>query len=190
MTVICCYETTKEYWIGSDTAGSADDFITNVGTKIFSKNNYIVGFAISLRAGNIIEELEDLPKDIKNIEDFRTFRDCVMLAMIEKGGCSSVSQESDSTFMHPLELIVISPYGAWTMGPDYQINEIIEKYCSIGSGELVATGALFFAAINNEPDGEHVIKTSLSAAIKHIGNCSGDCCIMKLNKKKARKKRR
>lgn len=189
MTIIACYQTNNTHWIASDSIAAADDFLTDLGPKVFGKNEYVVGFAISPRIGDIIKELDTLPKDIKDMNDFRDFRDAVMLAVIEEGGCDILAQPGE-TMEHPLEILIISAHGMWYMGPDYQITKIAEGYYAIGSGEQVAAGALFAANINKEEDGQKAVKIACSAAIKHIGTCGGEVCIMDIERAKKKRSRK
>ena len=189
MTIVACYETEKEYWIASDSVASADDFCSEYGPKVFHKNNYIVGFCMSIRAADIVKELNDLPKDIKDTNDFREFRDEVMRGMIEEGGCEPVGKDND-TMSHPLELLVISPYGMWHMGSDYQILWIKEGYYAIGSGEEVAMGSLFNSRVQESEDGLGAVKMAVSSAIKHINSCGGNACILSIDKIKTKPKKK
>ena len=186
MTVVACYQTKNQNWIASDGISSTEDyFLVESSPKVFYKNNYAVGFAISFRAGDIIQELETLPKDIKCIEDMRDFRDHVMLAMIEEGGCEQRAESGD-TMSHPLELIVISSYGMWCLNSDYHITEVTEGYYAIGMGEQVAVGSLYTSALYKEEDGEKAIYAAVASAIKHTGGCDGKTHMLSLERKRRR----
>jgi len=171
MTVIAAYETSKEYWIASDSMGgdSEEGILTTTGSKIIKKGNYYVGFADSYRVADIIDETPGFPKKINSIKDLRKFRDHLLSAMQSFG-------YDFSGVEHPILLIIISPYGIWSIEAEYQIHQNF-NYFACGGGSCVALGALFSARALGIEDGERAVRNAVEASVMHSMICGGVCFV-------------
>jgi ATP-dependent protease HslVU (ClpYQ) peptidase subunit len=185
MTVIVAMEHQGKVWMGADSAGIGDNFnaSTRLDRKIFWNNGYLIGFAGSFRAGQIVKHkfempefpieflpenacpeilpenicLENLPENLLlKVENFfaTAFIETIQLALAESAWIKS----EDESF---LLLIAIGPYFAM-VDEDYQIA-FEAGHAAIGSGAAVAYGAM--SALDCEPQ-EKIMKT-LEIASKH-----------------------
>jgi len=171
MTVIAAYETEDYIWIASDSmGGDADEgILTTTGSKIIKKGNYYIGFANSYRVADIIQETSGFPKKINSIKDLRKFRDHLLSAM--------QSFDYDEKNMEdPVLLIIISPYGIWSIENEFQIH-YNPNYYACGGGYAVALGSLFTSKALGIEDGETAVRNAVEASVMHSMVCGGSCFV-------------
>jgi hypothetical protein len=172
MTVIAAYIKDNVVWVGSDSLGSTDYIKCSFGSKIVVVNTYLVAFAASYRVADLIKECNDFPKEITCVTDARAFRDKLRSLMIEDGAQDRASEHS--TIQHPVNIIVASSSGIYVIENDYQLHRLYgeRSYYALGSGLMVAHGALYTAAQLNL-DGKTAVHMAISSAITHTPGCGG-----------------
>lgn len=186
MTAIVAVEAGGKVWLGADSAGVESDSLaisTRLDTKLFWNNGYLIGFAGSFRAGQIVKHklsMPDFPKEflpenfcpeisaekicLKNlpqnllvaVENFfaTEFVETIQLAF----GESAWAPTDTDTFNF---VVAYGPYMV-TIENDYQIA-IESDYVAIGTGGPVALGAL--AVTKGSPQTR--LRKALEAASKH-----------------------
>jgi ATP-dependent protease HslVU (ClpYQ) peptidase subunit len=186
MTAVVAIEHQGRVWLGADSAGVDNTSMaisTRLDRKIFWNNGYLIGFAGSFRAGQIVKHkfempafppeflpqnacpeimpekicLKDLPENLLiKVENFfaTDFIETVQLAFSEAGWTKS---DDDSFTM----IVCVGPYMI-TVEDDLQIA-IESDYVAVGSGAPVALGAL--AVLKGKP--ETRIMKALEIASKH-----------------------
>lgn len=172
MTVVAAYNDGKRVWVGSDSMGTAGSFQSESGPKLIKKAKYVVGYAISYRVANIIQECKDFPKSIETLKDLAEFRN-VLKAEVQKDLDSGLMTLEDVAF----ELIIISPHGIFVIEDGYQIHKHSTRYYAIGGGQEVAAGAMCLAEQLNIKNGKRIVEAAVKAAIKHNAECSGNCYV-------------
>lgn len=186
MTAIVAVEAGGKIWLGADSAGVESDTLalsTRLDTKLFWNNGYLIGFAGSFRAGQIVKHkfsmpdfpqeflpenfcpeisaekicLKNLPSDLLvKVENFfvTEFIDQIQLAFAESAWGPSENDHFNLIVAH-------GPYFV-TVENDFQIA-IESDYAAVGSGGPVALGAL--AVTKGNP--ENRLRKALEAASKH-----------------------
>jgi len=134
-------------YLGTDSAVSADQRIhTLLDKKIFKKGPYGVGFAGSLRVGQIIKYRMRTPTLKKNSAKNPTkilvinFVDAMRKALKDAGASREVDgreEEQDSDF------IIAFQNRLFVIDSGYSVCEAKDKYIAIGSGADYALGSLY-----------------------------------------------
>jgi ATP-dependent protease HslVU (ClpYQ) peptidase subunit len=181
MTVIAAYDDGERYWIASDSMGTAGDTMYETGSKLITRGNYIIGFSRSYRVADIIRECTDLPDRLLSVRDLRKLRDAIKTKITQD---DLVGKYDDKpTDQHPVDIVLISPTGIYTVEGDYQIHKIPHGgYIATGSGTDIALGALF-ACKKQGIDGKTAVNSAVKAAIKHITSCGGRCYIKSIKRR-------
>ncbi len=171
VTIIAAYSDRTSNWIATDSAGSYLTTTWDLGTKLIHKENYTLGNAGSYRTGDLIEEYE-FPDEIRGIDDLREFRDILREIMIEDG--APMNAESSETVFHAVDIIIVSPYGIFTIDEDYQLHIMNNlEYYACGSGMDIALGSLLTSKLCSA-EGEKAVTMACEAAILHCTTCGGE----------------
>lgn len=183
MTIILAYNDKLQgkYYIGSDSMSIAGDTMVDRGPKIITRKNYLIAYAASYVIGNIIEEDQNglLPKNIKNLEDLAIFRD-----MIRDTAAQLNSDYNLELSNNDISLLIVSPYGIFTIEAQWQIHKIESNYIALGGGQDFALGALFaMKNLNINGGTQDMIHLAISAAIEHCASCGGQTHIKWISSK-------
>jgi len=170
MTVIAAAEDATHVWMATDSLGSYGNLKIEFGSKIIPKTNYVLSNAGSYRVGDIVEECDEFPKNIKNLKDLRKFRD-TLYGLILNDEFAFKPRNED--LYANVEIIIVSPYGIFTVEDDFQIHKIEVGYHTAGTGEELARGALYTCR-KMGLKAEAAVKHGCEAAIKHCLTCGGD----------------
>lgn len=172
MTIIAAYSDRTHNWIATDSAGSYMTTTWDLGTKLIHKENYTLGNAGSYRTGDLINEYDDFPEHIRGLEDLREFRDILREIMIEDG--APMDADSAETLLHAVDIIMVSPYGIFTIDEDYQLHVMNNlEYYACGSGMDLALGSLLTSKLRST-EGEKAVTMACEVAITHCTTCGGD----------------
>jgi len=184
MTVIAAFDGKDRYWIASDSVGTDGIMKYELGKKLIKKGNYIIGFSWSYRVADIIKECTDLPEAINGIKDVRILRDIIKAILMDDNLINNNDHHNDCKGPngHPLDVIIISPSGIYTLEGDYQIHRIPDGYIACGAGTEIAMGVLY-GCKETGVDGKSAVKLAVKAAIKHITACGGKCHIQSVEKR-------
>lgn len=142
VTCIVGIETPDGVLIGGDSAGVAGyDLSIRADTKVFRRDDYVMGFTSSFRMGQLLRYAGHLPRlDTWDVDAFMATRfvDAVRELLkaggyvkteggVESGGCFLVGVG------HRLYLI----------GTDFQIGRAVDGYNAVGCGADIALGSLY-----------------------------------------------
>jgi len=185
MTVIAAFDDGNTYWIASDSVGSAGNMQYELGSKLIKKGDYVIGFSWSYRVADIIRECKFLPEAINGMKDLRLLRD-IIKALITKDGAGEGDGQSNgsngSMTEHPVDIVIISPSGMYTIETDYQIHKVMSGYAMTGSGTEVAAGALYSCKKLNV-HGKDAVRLAVTSAMTHVPTCGGKCHIKSVEKR-------
>lgn len=192
MTIIAAYDDGQNYWIGSDSMGFGSGTMYELGSKLISKGNYLIGFSWSYRVADIIRECDDFPIELSGLPELRKIRDIIKERITEDDlvGKNDADHRTAITRAegHPVDLVLAAPSGLYTIECDYQIHKIPNKgYTATGSGCDFALGALYTAK-QQKLNGRTAIQNAVKSAIKHCSSCGGKCHIKSMEKKYERGK--
>lgn len=135
----------NKIYIGSDSASTTEegDIRPIKAKKIFRKNDFLIGYAGSIRTGQILDtDLFNPPDNIHGfVEELKN--------VLTEAGCMVVS---DGVLMLQSCFIVAYDGILYEILSDLQLNEIEGSFTSIGSGSHYAFGALeVLFSINEKP---------------------------------------
>jgi ATP-dependent protease HslVU (ClpYQ) peptidase subunit len=170
MTCIVGVKDGEQLWIGGDSAAScpANEVYNFAGPKVFAAGEYLVGYTISFRAGQVLQHEVDWPSPPADFDLERLMvRDVVpkLRHALREAGALKVTEgvEETAQFMIGLRGELV------TVGGDFSIGYLREPYLAIGSGRHNAYGALHALADSNL-SGEQRVRRALEAAVNFTGN--------------------
>lgn len=153
--------------MGCDGFATSDDGdrrpIKAADIKMFRKGSYLIGFAGSIRTGQIIQR-----GDFKAPKQIWGWPDLIREQITEKGALITTDeqvqmQSSNFIFAHQGRL--------YEMLADFQMNEIDETgYTAIGAGSTIAMGSLYTSQ-GLDMDVEQRIRLALKAACEFAVTC-------------------
>lgn len=147
MTCIIGYVDEKEtVWMYSDSLGYSEEGSqsTRTNPKLFFLNNqFLVGFAGSFRAGQVMQYMFTPPKFLQSMDEMEYMVTLFLPALkkvLEKEG--AMKSEDGEAFN--LSMFLIGFRGRlFQIESDFQCGEDSYPYAAIGAGDGVARGALF-----------------------------------------------
>lgn len=173
MTVIAAYSDDNTHWIASDSMGTDNGVMVELGGKLIRKNEYLIGFTWSYRVADVVREGKNYPEDIRSIIDMRKFRDALMEDLKEQAGVKDTA-DPGRVMEAPVGLVLVSSSGIYQLESDFQIHKIRNGYSAIGSGYEFAYGALYCAKTYGL-SGKEAVTNAVNAAIFHCPSCGGKC---------------
>jgi ATP-dependent protease HslVU (ClpYQ) peptidase subunit len=134
MSCLIAYKSGNKIYLGSDGAATEEDGdIRPIKTKkIFRVGDYLIGYAGSIRAGQIIRNI-DPPETIEELIE-------VMRTKMEECGCLAITDASTS--LSQSCFIVIHRDIIYEILSDFQLNEVSGNFTTIGCGGPYAFGAM------------------------------------------------
>ena len=160
MTCIVGLVDDGEVYIGGDSAGVSNSWLSlHADRKVFVNGPYVVGFTSSFRMGQLLRyALKPPPPPERGLERFMvtTFVDAVRRCL-KDGGLAKKENEVESAGVF---LVGVSGR-LFAISSDYQVTEEVGAYDAVGSGAVVALGAMY-ATEGFEP--RYRIRLALSAA--------------------------
>ena len=181
MTCIVGYRDGKNVWIGGDSIGSNGHYkAERKDTKVFRRNEMIMGYTSSFRMGQLLKWKLNIPKQKSNEGTERymntSFVDAV-ITCFEQNGYARVKENEKIGGV----FIVGYRKRLFTIDSDFQVEENKHKFHACGSGAICATGAIE-ALSNYDPKlkPELLIRYSIEAAKKYIVSVGGAIKIIKL----------
>lgn len=177
MTCIVAYERNGTVWMGGDSAGVADYYITSRGdSKIFHNNGYLIGFTTSFRMGQLLRyQFNPSPCPDWDLEKHMctTFINEVISCFSDNGYLKKSSEsQTGGTFL-------VSYRGRiFKIGDDFNVGWNRVPYNSTGCGMEVALGAMY--ALNDTScTPEMVITKALDAASSFSAGVCGPYTILR-----------
>ena len=169
MTIIAASEDTNQVCIATDSLGSYDNLKIEFGSKLISKKNYTLSNAGSYRVGDVLEEYECFPNEIRDLNDLRKFRD--ELINIVRSYEFLVNPRNEDNYPN-ISIIIVSPHGIFTIEDDFQIHTIETGFYASGTGEEVAMGALYTCK-SLGLDAKTSVQLACEASIHSCITCGG-----------------
>lgn len=163
MTCIVAFKDSKKIYLGCDLLASGSDGSkrTRKDTKIFQKEDMLIGFTSSYRMGQLLRYSLDLPKHAEGVDTFEymvtSFVDAVQACLSEGG-----FQETKDEVKTGGSFIVVYKNRIFTIHDDYQVAEDDRDYASVGSGENYALGSLYSS--DGRPTEDRVLLALKTAA--------------------------
>ena len=159
-------------YMAADSASGQDDSWQVRKTllhKVFQAGEFLIGYTTSFRMGQLLQynfHPMPQPEGQADLEYMATaFIDAVR-AVMKTGGLAEIDKgvESAGSFM-------VGYRGSlYTVGRDYQVNQVADGFDSIGSGSSYALGAML--ALADKPPPERLL-CSLECAAALCGNVCG-----------------
>ena len=167
MTCIVAIAHNDKVHMGCDSAAYDSESTTHfikTSPKIFTIDDYIIGYANSFRAGQIIQYdfIPPIP-DAKNI--MRTMTIDFIAGIQAAYERNKFVHDDDSEYV---DLIVGVNGQLFTIESDFQVQEYTENYISIGSGSHFALGSLHSTKSLKNPILR--IEKALEAAAEYTGS--------------------
>jgi ATP-dependent protease HslVU (ClpYQ) peptidase subunit len=143
-------------WIGADGLATTEDGQRRpiVADKIIRNKGYLLGYAGSVRAGQLMDPHHFSPP--KNILDFA---DSLLHLLEEKG---SVAKTTEELLLLPINILVGYKKKLYEILADFQLNEVVD-FSSIGTGAPYAYGSLFETSHNPNLKTEDRVMRALKA---------------------------
>lgn len=140
MTAIVGLVHSGRVYIGGD-SGCSDGWKESVrsDTKVFQNGPYLMGFTTSFRMGQLLHHALTPPEPTGDLERFMTttFIDAIR-ECLKAGGWAEKTAERERGG----DFLVGVANRLFVVGPDYQVGEEAAGHAAVGSGYLVALGAL------------------------------------------------
>lgn len=146
MTCIVGIEHETGVYIGGDSAGVAGwTVVVRADSKVFRVGEFLIGIAGCFRMGNLLRYAFDppaLPVDDADLERYMVAEFVpAVRAVLENGGQRKKEAEVES--MAEGSFLVGVRGRLFQIGDDFQVGRNAAGYDAIGSGSLIALGALY-----------------------------------------------
>lgn len=178
MTVVVGVEHPGGVVMGADSIGIDEDFRATVRSdeKLFRSGDFLIGFAGSFRAGQLLRYSFVPP--VRPLHSFDVMRYmCVdfvdgMRECLSAGGVASMRDgvEEGGNFLVALGAQLFN------IDPDYQVGRAACGYAAIGIGEPYAEGALY--ATRKSKQHKARVLTALEAASEHCAVVRGPFVVL------------
>ncbi len=150
-------------YMGSDGRASTDagEKRPIIATKLFWNGNFLIGFAGSVRTGQLLKpEYFEIPDDIHELAD------AIRGHLGDKG---SLATSDDQLSIQNCNFLIGFDGKLYEILTDFQINEASGDSLSIGSGSPFAMGSLFTS--KRVKSGEKRVLIALKAAAEYDAAC-------------------
>lgn len=180
MTTVCGLIEDNKVWMGADSFAIDDDHqYPRINTKVFTKGDYLIGYAGSYRLGQLLMYKTGFPKPTKKGDLFgfmcTDFIDHAIEVFRQNGYLKDGNGgeiEIGGSF-----LVGVKKTGRlFVVDTDLHVGEV-EHFEAIGAGSLIATGALCVASsLDWEPNIK--VLNALLAAEKFVNGTKGPFTIL------------
>ena len=150
-------------YMGSDGRATTDDGEKRpiVATKLFWNEDFLIGFAGSVRTGQLLKaDYFEVPDDVLELPD--AIRD----HLCDKG---SLATSDDQLSVQNCNFLIGYNGRLYEILTDFQLNEVYGSFLVIGSGSQYAMGSLFTS--KRVKSGEKRVLLALKAAAKFDSAC-------------------
>lgn len=143
MTCVVGLKTEQGIYIGGDSAVSTGDNLVQImaDPKVWSKGQFIFGYAGTLRAGQIIKYNLKIPP-VNNREPIEymvtAFVDSMRKTLKKAGAAKEEHKEEE----HPNQFLVGFRGHLYELDESYGVCEVADEFVAIGSGTEYALGSL------------------------------------------------
>jgi len=162
--------------MGGDSALTADDFsqLSMAETKVFRKGEFLIGGSGSARGGQLMRFRFTPPKRprLMDADEYMATLWIDELREVFKRGGHMYIEEQGGEESSSTNALVAYRGSVWLMeGDDLQIERLRDPYVTIGSGGIVALGALYATKDIVDITPEKRVKLALEAACKYNAAC-------------------
>lgn len=178
MTTIVAVRCSDRIVMGGDSAGCNSSGLVELRSdpKVFKRDGYLMGYTTSFRMGQILRYWAELPEPSKSgdLHAFmvRDFIPAIRDAYLEHGFAKTFGRGetkgeknySESGQAWGGQFLVGVRESLFIVHEDFQVGEPLLPHFAIGSGALVAFGALF-ATADLAP--EERVQIALESAVEH-----------------------
>lgn len=173
MTAIAGLRHGGRVYIGGDSAGSNGWTLSvRKDAKVFASGPYVLGFTTSYRMGQILRWSFDPPAPPSRPRDLERFMCSTWInAVREALGAGGWLKKESEREAGGVFLVGVSGR-LFRIDDDYQVGESAGTYDAVGSGEMVALGALA-ATANLDMVPSRRIRVALAAAELHTASVRG-----------------
>lgn len=181
MTCIVGLKDKNNVYIGCDSLGSNGVIKTNrVDSKVFKKNDFLIGFTSSYRMGQILQYNLVVTEQTSKQDDFEYMCTSFINGVrkcLKEGGYTKIDSNVESGGF----FLVGYKKELYEVQCDFQVSIIKEPYNSCGSGMYFALGSLHESVnVRKEKDHEKIITNAIKAASYFSPSVGGDIKIEKL----------
>lgn len=181
MTCLVAIRKNNEVTVGGDSAES-DHWTVSVreDPKFFARGPYIIGFAGSIRIGQIVRFKMRMPKprqtDLRNSDTMLKFMSTRFIdeltIAINENGSLVVSEEDGNNMASNSGLIVCIAGHMFMVQSDMAVCTTTKDYIAMGSGDNFALGSLYATENSRQSSATRVLK-ALEAAAEFSTTVSG-----------------
>lgn len=163
-------------YMGGDSALTADDFsqLSMAETKVFFKGEFLIGGSGSARGGQLMRFRFQPPKHPRgmNADEYMATLWVDALREVFKQGGHMYFDEAGGEESSTTNALIGYRGNIWLMeGGDLQIERLRDAYAVIGSGGVIALGALFATKDIVDLDPVKRVKLALDAACRYSAAC-------------------
>lgn len=181
MTCVVGLEHDGTVWLGGDsTCNGEDSVMIQREAKVFTRGPYIIGFAGSFRVGAILRYIVDLPPLPKTGVDRMMVTD---FASELRRSFTNEGLDTDKQADWDWSALVGIRSSLYCVEPDLHVWRHREKYAAIGTGALVALGAMH-ALSQTDLTAQQKIETALEGAAKYVPSVRGPWTLVSTRRQK------
>jgi len=143
-------------YMGSDGRATTDEGEKRpiVATKLFWNNEFLIGFAGSVRTGQLLK-----PEYFKVPDSISDLPDSIIQHLGSKG---SLATSDDQLAMQNCNVLIGFEGKLYEILSDFQLNEVYGDFLAVGSGSSYAMGSLYTS--KRVKSGEKRVLTALKTA--------------------------
>jgi len=176
MTCIVALKHEGKVYMGGDSAASSYHFCTTrIDSKVFIKDQFIIGFTSSFRMGQLLEynlhSVEPAKNSFKNqmkndIEFMSTIFIDNVRKCLKEGGYANHNNNVETGG----EFLVGYKGNIYHICSDFQVGVPVDNYDSVGCGDQIALGAISaYHQLSKKIEPKKAIEIALTAASKYSG---------------------
>jgi ATP-dependent protease HslVU (ClpYQ) peptidase subunit len=177
MTCIVGIRRNNHVWIGGDSAGLAGwDKTPRLDPKVFLKGEFIIGYTTSFRMGQILRfqlVLPPIPVEMDLFEYMCTLFVDAVRKCLKDGGFAKKEHEVEEGGV----FLVGARGRLFQIQSDFQVQESLRPYESVGCGQSYALGSLYSSRLK---DPKALIIQALEAATEFSGGVGPPFQVIKI----------
>lgn len=176
MTLVLAAKTKEGVFIGSDAQATAGWHHFNSQPKLIRIHDYVVGFTVSYRTGQLIEHNANRFPEIKGRADVYKFVQSLRSLMEDDGQRKEANMGEHMN--HLVGLLLATPDEIWSIEKDYSFHEF-DRW-AIGSGYMYGIGYFDALAVSTSPAKR--IRLAIEAAGKVVQGVGGPVAVYEVKR--------
>lgn len=173
MTCVVAYKENGKIYMGADTIGSDENMRVShrMNKKVWKKFDMIFGISGSYRIGQLVQYSLEIPEHDDSKNDMAYFLEDFIPSFIK---CLKENEITlDEGELKEFNMLIGYKGNIYRLESDFNIGINKECYDVIGSGEDIATGALFILAKDKKLKPKQKIKLALDASSRYVSSVGG-----------------